>query len=184
MGFCGQIQLSLLKLSRLVEVCVTGFVMLWCYTMQEDQVGGISEIWRLLYVLLEYAYSQNSSFLVLCYICGFCLVTWQWWICQSSLDIPVVSKSTDEKLFLEQAGSLCASLPLLLCFDVLGVNVSESKRSILIQGGARSRKKHALLHIPKEWIQRCQYSISTALPGVAESESKRTEAMLKCDLFF
>ncbi|KAK2533235.1 hypothetical protein Q9966_007746 [Columba livia] len=37
-GFCGQIQLSLLKLSRLVEVCVTGFVMLWCYTMQEDQV--------------------------------------------------------------------------------------------------------------------------------------------------
>lgn len=140
-------------------------LVLWYYTMREDQVGGISEIRRPLYVLLQYAYSQNSNFSVLCYICGFCLVAWQRWICQSSLDIPVVSKLTDEKLFLEQAGSLCARLPLLLCFDVLGANVSESKRSILIKGGARSCKKHALLHMPKERIQRSWYKgVNPAFP--------------------
>lgn len=101
-------------------------------------------------------------------------MTWQEWstnpghlgICQSPSDIPVVGKSPDEKLLLEQAGSLRASLPLLLCFNVLGVNVSESKQSVLIKGGTRLRKKHALLHIPKEGYLS---SISIALPSVAKS---------------
>lgn len=49
-------------------------------------------------------------------------------------------------------GSLCSSLSVLLCFNVHGVNVGESERSLLIKGEARSRKKHVLLYVPKEGI--------------------------------
>lgn len=103
-------------------------------------------------------------------------------ICQSSSGIPDVGESTAEKLFLEQLGSLCASLPLFLCYSVLEVNVSKSKRGVLIKEGARSHKKHALLHAPKEGFYLS--SIFVALPGVAESGSKRAKAVMKCDSFF
>lgn len=49
-------------------------------------------------------------------------------------------------------GSLFSNLSIMLCFDVHGVNVGESERSLLIKGEARSRKKHVLLHVPKEGI--------------------------------
>lgn len=49
-------------------------------------------------------------------------------------------------------GSLFSNLSVMLCFDVHGVNVGESERSLLIKGGARSRTKHVLLHVPKEGI--------------------------------
>lgn len=77
----------------------------------------------------------------------------------------MVGISTDEKLFLEQAGSLHASFPLLLCFTVLGVNVSESKKCF-----DKKRAKVTWKACPLANSQgRCLPSISIALPSIAKS---------------
>lgn len=77
----------------------------------------------------------------------------------------MVGISTDEKLFLEQAGSLHASFPLLFCFTVLGVNVSESKKCF-----DKKRAKVTWKACPLANSQgRCLPSISIALPSIAKS---------------
>lgn len=85
--------------------------------------------------------------------------------CQSSSGIPVVGKSTDEKLFLEQAGSGYATFPLLLCFSVLGVNVSESKKCFNKKRGKVTWKACPLPHSQGRYLP----SISIILPCIAKS---------------
>lgn len=84
---------------------------------------------------------------------------------QSSSDIPVVGKSTDEKLILEQAGSGYATFPFFLCFCVLGVNASESKKCFDKKRGKITWKACPLPHTQGRYLP----SISIFLPCIAKS---------------
>lgn len=84
---------------------------------------------------------------------------------QSSSDIPVVGKSTDEKLILEQAGSGYATFPFFLCFCVLGVNASESKKCFDKKRGKITWKACPLPHAQGRYLP----SISIFLPCIVKS---------------
>lgn len=84
---------------------------------------------------------------------------------QISSDIPVSGKSTDEKLFLEQAGSGYATFLLLLCFSVLRVSVSESKKCFYKERGKVTWKTCPLPRSQGRYLP----SISIILPCIAKS---------------